>query len=90
MIMKIGIIGASGVGLVQMKAVMAKMGHEVIVVPKDDIDNKDESELIAYCGHPSLNVGVMPECYDVSTPKIDNSFRGGSIGKGGKVKYRRG
>ena len=54
-------------------------------VSKDDIDNKDESELIAYCGHPSLNVGVMPECYDVSTPKIDYLFRGGSISKGGKV-----
>tara|TARA_R110000823_G_scaffold295316_5_gene414416 strand:- start:877 stop:1143 length:267 start_codon:yes stop_codon:yes gene_type:complete len=87
--MKIGIIGASGTELAQMKAVMAKMGHEIIVVSKDDIDNKDENELTAYCGHPSLNVGIMPEYYDISTPKIDNSFRGGSIGKGGKIKYRR-
>ena len=87
--MKIGVIGASGTELAQMKAVMAKMGHEVIAVSKDDIDNKDENELIAYCGHPLLNVGVMNACCDLSTPKIDSSFRGGSIGKGGKVKYRR-
>ena len=87
--MKIGIVGAGGAELAQMKIVMEKMGHEVIVMSDDDIKESNEREVIAYCGHPSLNVGVMPECYDVSVPKIDNSFRGGSIGKGGKVKYRR-
>jgi hypothetical protein len=89
--MKIGITGASGAELARIKRVMAKMGCEVITLPDDDVKESNEREVTTYCGHPSLNVGAMPECYDlVSMPKIDNSFRGGSIGKGGKVKYRRG
>ena len=90
--MKIGILGAGGAELAQMKIVMAKMGHEVIVVSADDVETSKETErkVIAMCGHSLANIGI--DCFPSkeTAPKIDNSFRGGSIGKGGKVKYKRG
>ena len=90
--MKIGIIGAGWAELAQMKIAMAKMGHEVIVVSADDVEESKETErkVIAMCGHPLANIGI--DCFpsEATAPKIDNSFRGGSIGKGGKVKYKRG
>ena len=56
----------------------------------------DEHELstdkgIVYCGHPLLNIGInhFPESI-VTGLERDNTFRGGSRGKGGKIKYRRG
>ena len=89
--MKIGIIGAGWAELAQMKIAMAKMGHEVIVVSADDVEESKETErkVIAMCGHPLANIGI--DCFpsEATFPKIDTSFRGGSIGKGGKVKYRR-
>ena len=89
--MKVGIIGAGGAGLAQIKRVMAEMGHEVVAVSDDDIEESKETErkVLAMCGHPLANIGV--DCFpsEAKAPKIDNSFRGGSIGKGGKVKYRR-
>ena len=89
--MKIGILGASGAELAQMKRAMAKMGHEVIVVSDDDIKEPLETgrKVIAMCGHLFANIGI--DCFpsEATALKIDDSFRGGSIGKGGKVKYRR-
>ena len=90
--MKIGIVGAGGAELAQMKIAMAKMGYEVIVVSDDDIEEPSETErkVIAMCGHLFANIGI--DCFpsEATALKIDDSFRGGSIGKGGKVKYRRG
>ena len=89
--MKVGIIGAGGAELAQIKIAMAKMRCEVIVVSDDDIEEPSETErkVISMCGHPLANIGI--DCFpsEVTALKIDNSFRGGSIGKGGKVKYRR-
>ena len=91
MIMKVGIVGASGTELAQMKIAMAKMGHEVIIITDDDLEESKETErkVIAMCGHPLANIGI--DCFptEAIVPKIDNSFRGGSVGKGGKIKYRR-
>jgi len=57
----------------------------------DDVEESKETErkVIAMCGHPLTNIGI--DCFpsEAAAPKIDDSFRGGSIGKGGKVKYRR-
>tara|TARA_R110002167_G_C12160796_1_gene602431 strand:+ start:14 stop:286 length:273 start_codon:yes stop_codon:yes gene_type:complete len=90
--MKIGIVGAGGAELAQMKIVMAKMGHEVFVVSADDVEKPKETErkVIAMCGHTLANMGI--DCFpsEATAPKIDYSFRGGSISKGGKVKYKRG
>ena len=90
--MKIGIVGAGGAELAQMKIAMAKMGYEVIVVSDDDIEEPSETErkAIAMCGHPLADIGIYCFPSEATALKIDNSFRGGSIGKGGKVKYKRG
>ena len=89
--MKIGIVGAGGAELAQMKIAMAKMGHEAIVISADDVEESKEAKrkVIAVCGHPLANIGI--DCFpsEATALKIDDSFRGGSIGKGGKVKYRR-
>ena len=89
--MKVGIVGAGGAELAQIKIAMAKMRYEVIVVSDDDVEKSKETErkVIAMCGHLFDNIGI--DCFpsEVTALKIDNSFRGGSIGKGGKVKYRR-
>ena len=55
----------------------------------DDEYELNANKVIAYCGHPSLNIGALPECYTVLPDKQDNAFRGGSRGKGGKIKYTR-
>lgn len=94
--MKIGIIGCSGVEFVEMRAAMARMGHEAIEVSNGDITSSDcealiTGESIAMCGHPLANLGIkIPTAIEyVCTPKIDTNFRGGSRGKGGKIKYVR-
>ena len=84
--MKIGIIGASGVELAAMRIAMEKMNHEVVVICEDDIERSNDAVL--FCGHPSANIGEnLLEFIDV--PTKDTSFRGGSRGKGGKIKYAR-
>ena len=55
-----------------------------------DIELFKDERIIVMCGHPLANVGIEIEAYRVDVPHIDNSFRGGSTGKGGKIKYRRG
>ena len=42
------------------------------------------------CGHILENVGLHALNCSADAPYVDNSFRGGSTGKGGKIKYRRG
>ena len=43
-----------------------------------------------YCGHPLANIGISPFPESIVTGlDRDNSFRGGSRGKGGKIKYAR-
>ena len=70
MIMKVGIIGAGGAGLAQIKRVMAEMGYEVVAVSDDDIEESKETErkVLAMCGHPLANIGVWPVKVKVATP----------------------
>jgi len=87
--MKIGIIGSDR-DVLLVSLALAGLGHEVITLTEDDIEESKETErnIIAYCGHPLANVGV--DIYPEKAKEyIDNTFRGGSRGKGGKVKYRR-
>jgi len=67
-----------------------------ILVVEDDselviklLKQLSERKAIAYCGHKLVNVGIDAFPEQVHIPHKDDSFRGGSIGKGGKVKYRR-
>ncbi len=101
--MKVMVLGSCGTGKQVAAALafsLAAKQTEVIVINSiDDVEPGDGDMLICdkneiifrdvYCGHPLGNVGadVYPT---VAIPKIDNSFRGGSRGKGGKIKYRRG
>jgi hypothetical protein len=49
---------------------------------------KRKGIVYVFCGHPLANVGL--DLFPViAVPSKDNSFRGGSVGKGGKIKYRR-
>jgi len=84
--MIIGILGASGVEFAEMKATMSRMGHEAVEVSADDVS---ESKAIAMCGHPLGNLGLDFFPQEITIPDRDNSFRGGSRGKGGKIKYAR-
>jgi hypothetical protein len=52
----------------------------------DDLERK--VIVYTFCGHPLANIGL--DLYpSIAVPPKDNSFRSGSIGKGGKIKYRR-
>ena len=77
----------------------AKQTEIVVIDSIDDIEPDDGDILICddneiifknvYCGHPLANIGI--DVYPTAIiPEVDNTFRGGSRGKGGKIKYRRG
>lgn len=95
--MKVAILGSglAGVSVALISALQAR--HQVVVIDSiDDVnpDNADiliceDQKVIAMCGHPLGNLGV--DCFpqEITIPDIDNSFRGGSRGKGGKIKYAR-
>ena len=59
-----------------------------VAMPDDGVVNRKAG----LCGHPLLNIGAtLQECKAPDICSDDNhSFRGGSRGKGGKIKYRRG
>ena len=95
--MKIGIIGCNDAEFAAMSLAMAKMNHEVVMICDDDITETDCEALVTkesvqvFCGHPLANIGIeIPDAVDhINMPKRDNSFRGGSRGKSGKIKYAR-
>lgn len=79
--MKIGVLGGD-FKLIQ--AVIASLGHHAALVCEDDIIKQGKS--MAVCGDPLEN---FPVEYKNKKFNADNSFRGGSRGKGGKIKYRK-
>ena len=95
--MKIHVLGSSSIALsVAATLVMNKSFSEVVTVDSADDINPDDGDILicddvieVYCGHPLDNIGVNVVSETVDIPKIDNSFRGGSRGKGGKIKYAR-
>ena len=46
-------------------------------------------EVLVVCGHPWANIGEAAFAQETSTLDRNNSFRGGSCGKGGKIKWAR-
>tara|TARA_R110001583_G_scaffold109400_1_gene258087 strand:+ start:1835 stop:2077 length:243 start_codon:yes stop_codon:yes gene_type:complete len=79
--MKIGVLGGD-FKLIQF--VIASLGHQAVLVCEDDIIEQDKR--LTVCGDPLEN---FPVEYKSKKINADNSFRAGSIGKGGKIKYRR-
>jgi len=59
-----------------------------VLICDDDIETN--SKVMLFAGHPLANIGLnpFPEAVKPHDYK-DTSFRGGSVGKGGKIKYRR-
>ncbi len=55
-----------------------------------NLDELPEQRIVVMCGHPLANVGIELVDCSAAIPYRENSFRGGSVGKGGKIKYRRG
>ena len=53
--------------------------------------NNSTDRILIIAGEPIYYVkaAITGNTMRMELPEIDNSFRGGSIGKGGKVKYRR-
>ena len=93
--MKIGIIGNGMALKTALLLLLAKTDHDIFIVDSvDDIDPDKQDILICddmdikYCC--PVRIPEFLESCAVDLPYKDNSFRGGSIGKGGKVKYRRG
>ena len=101
--MKVMVLGSCGSGK-QIAAALAlslaaKQTEVIVIDSLDDVEPGDGDVLICddneiifknvYCGHPLANIGI--DVYPaLAIPDIDNTFRGGSRGKGGKIKYRRG
>lgn len=80
--MIIGILGGDSTGL---SAALASLGHEVIII---DGDTTATDSIVLSVGDqvPSFD-GCVLEYLNI--PDRDNSFRGGSRSKGGKIKYAR-
>jgi threonine dehydrogenase-like Zn-dependent dehydrogenase len=81
--MKISILGGGSVGLSTALIALLSTHHKVSIV--DSVD-----ERIVMCGHPLANIVIDPFPVAVQIPDRCNAFRGGSRGKGGKIKYKRG
>ena len=101
--MKVMVLGSCGSGkqiALALAQYSASKQVEIITIDSvDDIDPQDgdilicDDELTALNKHV-LSVSVTIPCLtsvsvSAEATTRDNSFRGGSIGKGGKVKYRR-
>ena len=102
--MKIMVLGASGIGNQMATALslhLASKQVEIVAIKSiEDVDPNDGDILICdgndiiynrrvYCGHPLANIGESVFPQEIRIPERDNSFRGGSRGKGGKIKYTR-
>ena len=98
------VLGASGIGNQMATALslhLASKQVEIVAIKSiEDVDPNDGDILICdgndiiynrrvYCGHPLANIGESVFPQEIRIPERDNSFRGGSRGKGGKIKYTR-
>lgn len=86
--MIIGVIGATTMDLTAIRAMIKPLGHEVVVVCEDDV-KESKGKTIAMCGSPLANIDINCFPQEITLPKTDNSYRGGSRVKGGKIKYAR-
>tara|TARA_R110000772_G_scaffold89801_2_gene185845 strand:+ start:330 stop:641 length:312 start_codon:yes stop_codon:yes gene_type:complete len=102
--MKILVLGASGTGNQMATALslhLASKKIEIVTVESLEDINPDDGDILVfedndiiyerlvYCGHPLANIGESVFPQEAIIPTRDNSFRGGSRGKGGKIKYTR-
>ena len=100
--MVLGAISAGNQMATALALHLASKQVEIVTIESiEDVDPNDGDVLICdshndiiykssgYCGHPLANIGESVFPQEVRVPERDNSFRGGSRGKGGKIKYAR-
>jgi hypothetical protein len=89
--MKIAILGLDCSMIVNLSIGLANHGHEVILISQPENDTSDniayfnENERVEYL----FSFKGFEEIKPIHTYKKDDSYRGGSRGKGGKTKYKR-
>ena len=98
------VLGSSSIGSQMATALalhLASKQVEIVTVESIEDIKPDDGDIIicedgdiiydrlAYCGHPLANIGASVFPQEAIIPTRDNSFRGGSRGKGGKIKYAR-
>ena len=89
---KIYVTGASTEEMEKIKVLLTEKGIELVELP-DDADATVDADWVL---NRKVVLGNMPEVIDVTECCTEYDYddgmqhwRGGSIGKGGKVKYRR-
>jgi hypothetical protein len=88
--MKVAIFGDDCTTL-QLSILLAKQGHEVVMAPLESEARTNTGDVLItnetniYWFHCDPNIEIKT----IQTFKKDDSYRGGSRGKGGKTKYRR-
>lgn len=87
---KVAVIGASGSELAQIKIILAEKNIDLVDIP-DDADAVVDTDWVL--GHKMPESVDLPEaaecCTDSSYDDGAQHWRGGSRGKGGKIKYTR-
>ena len=97
--MKIMVLGASGIGN-QLSVALAHKQIEVVTIESLNDIEPNEGDVIICEDEPTPNqrqlamLDLPMSCLTdvaatVDVPERDTSFRGGSRGKGGKIKYQR-
>ena len=92
--MKVAILGIDGSIASGLSICLANHGHEVVLITPFEPFEEDTSDDIAYFNENEsaeylFSFKGFEEIKPIHTYKKDDSFRGGSRGKGGKTKYRR-
>ena len=90
---KIAVIGASSSELAQIKVLLAAKNIDLVELTDEEVDATVTADWIL---DKKVVLGVMPEIIDMPIDCTDTSYddgtqhwRGGSRGKGGKIKYAR-
>jgi ketopantoate reductase len=92
--MKIAILGSGSIGLNAALIVALGSKYEITVIDSVDDINPCNTDILI-CDDDSIKLVQpinVPDIYmacAIDVPCRDNSFRGGSRGKGGKIKYAR-
>jgi len=91
---KILLLDDLGLGSLALSLLKQTLEHEIILVSNSAELSAEDEKLIVIDKARNVALAQMPEVKHLQPAAAviptDNSWRGGSIGKGGKVKYRRG
>lgn len=93
---KIIVLGASGSGLAQIKILLASKNIDLVDVGEESDATVDADWVIDAIKAPDIKYNMVDDVPDIDSCcnqnthyKEEQSWRGGSRGKGGKIKYAR-